>query len=1219
MQELILYIREGINSTDKFVKVDLYKDEVVSLTAKIQDVRNVEKIFTDFTKPFTLPASKKNNKLFKHWYNPDIDGFNSNFKPDAIIELNYQPFRKGVIKLNDVKLKNGMPEFYSISFTGETVNLKTFLREEQLENLSWLDNFATNNQSSNIIGAIKNGITTTVDGVTYNKALCIPIVSHSQRFIYNSQGNFDIPTNIAWVTANTDPTRDERGIFPEDVKFAMNIPVIIQAIQERYTVANGFPKNIVFSDDFFTQNEPALANLYLWMHRRKGKAIGPGTRDIVNFSANCSGSGCSIFANPPAPWDQGNLEYYEGNLFWSPLQNDERMEFELEIVPGANYLSTSYDISILEDFDGGTINTLSQTINNQGQTSISAIFDNSDPNAYSFSLFDAFNIYSQISSENDFEFQAKIKLTWNYRDQFNQPRTAVATYSSIQTNIDLLQQFTPTQQIPKIKVITFLTGLFRMFNLTAYVDDITNDIVVKTLDKFYAESTRTFDLTSLVDSSSHQVNEALPFTDISFKYKEPKSILATEFDEINNRKYGWLNYSATATKDQKYNIELPFENMLFERLSNNGTFTNIQQGSYIDDDLNPAFGSPLLFYCERSDVSASPILFVDTFRPEEGDPVVPGTVSQINNAFVPSNANVLDNGVTAPPQNLNFGSEINSFTFTDYGGDNNSLFQNYYINYIRSVFDPRNRLFKFKAQLPLKFLLQFGLEDKILVRDREYRINSINANLQTGQSTIELINLFDLDIANAIPETTTTSTTTTTTTTSTTTTSTTTAPPIFNYTVIELDVNCNQIGNVIALQSNFEKPIGTIVSLNEQGGCWEIVQPTGTLGVVSIDQEYIDCITCQGNITTTTTTQQPLYYYIAKNCVTDALQPVYTNLVGIQIGDFIEYTYLGNQICAEIVSVDTPTNPPPSNLAFFDLSGYANCNECLGITTTTLPPTTTACITGKSDAFVFWNEFERFDNGNFELYPNKFAVMVITIGVGNESVNCNMNYGNFSLSVQGGGSMYLGHSSPPSYPVAMAPQGFAASWEGYPNGGYKEYTYYLQGNALGGAIKQYSYNLNLNQNPTGCDEYNGYAQMEVVCYDYPVVVNSNADYFEVTEHLQTETRSFQLISGLQFIRFNLDVTGVLVGAVNFCWAKLTWTLTQNGIFYQSGIIEDDHLCYNYNPPASLPYEIGLDGDNGDDGVWEVTIELQMTTNAVLNPPSYAVGSFEIFTPASNAP
>ena len=44
MQELILYIKEGLDASDKYVKVDLYSDEVVNLTAKIQDVKNIEKI-----------------------------------------------------------------------------------------------------------------------------------------------------------------------------------------------------------------------------------------------------------------------------------------------------------------------------------------------------------------------------------------------------------------------------------------------------------------------------------------------------------------------------------------------------------------------------------------------------------------------------------------------------------------------------------------------------------------------------------------------------------------------------------------------------------------------------------------------------------------------------------------------------------------------------------------------------------------------------------------------------------------------------------------------------------------------------------------------------------------------------------------------------------------------------------------------------------------------
>ena len=59
----------------------MFKDESVSLTQTIQNVRDIAKVFTNFTKTFSLPASKDNNKIFKHYYNFDInDGFDARKK-----------------------------------------------------------------------------------------------------------------------------------------------------------------------------------------------------------------------------------------------------------------------------------------------------------------------------------------------------------------------------------------------------------------------------------------------------------------------------------------------------------------------------------------------------------------------------------------------------------------------------------------------------------------------------------------------------------------------------------------------------------------------------------------------------------------------------------------------------------------------------------------------------------------------------------------------------------------------------------------------------------------------------------------------------------------------------------------------------------------------------------------------------------------------------------
>ena len=55
-----------------YQRIDLFKDETISLTQSIQNVKDIAKVFTDFTKTFTVPATKDTNKLFKHYYNFDI-------------------------------------------------------------------------------------------------------------------------------------------------------------------------------------------------------------------------------------------------------------------------------------------------------------------------------------------------------------------------------------------------------------------------------------------------------------------------------------------------------------------------------------------------------------------------------------------------------------------------------------------------------------------------------------------------------------------------------------------------------------------------------------------------------------------------------------------------------------------------------------------------------------------------------------------------------------------------------------------------------------------------------------------------------------------------------------------------------------------------------------------------------------------------------------------
>jgi len=76
---------------------------------------------------------------------------------------------------------------------------------------------------------------------------------------------------------------------------------------------------------------------------------------------------------------------------------------------------------------------------------------------------------------------------------------------------------------------------------------------------------------------------------------------------------------------------------------------------------------------------------------------------------------------------------------TDYGGNNNSLFQKYFQNYITRVFSKKARLLKIEDVLPVKILTKLKLNDLIVLGTTAYTINKMSTKLQSGRTSMELL------------------------------------------------------------------------------------------------------------------------------------------------------------------------------------------------------------------------------------------------------------------------------------------------------------------------------------------------------------------------------------------------------------------------------------------------------------------------------------------------
>ena len=185
--------------------------------------------------------------------------------------------------------------------------------------------------------------------------------------------------------------------------------------------------------------------------------------------------------------------------------------------------------------------------------------------------------------------------------------------------------------------------------------------------------------------------------------------------------------------------------MLFSRLSDltSGAFTDVQTGCFLDEELNPSIGQPLLFYgIQRTGISTGINYVFGTSRPDTYAALCPAgsSNSTLTSYFMPHHANELGSVGTAPTYNLNFGSEIDTYNLTDYAGQNNSLFLKNYQEYITRVYNKKTRLYKYSAILPLKILLQLTLDDKVIVGTRLFTINSMTTKLQSGETEFELLN-----------------------------------------------------------------------------------------------------------------------------------------------------------------------------------------------------------------------------------------------------------------------------------------------------------------------------------------------------------------------------------------------------------------------------------------------------------------------------------------------
>ena len=734
-----------MNQVDIYIgdyRLDLFQDEEISISLNVQNIQDISKVFTDFTQTFTVPATGLNNDIFKHYSRTDVDAstltkkvylngeslflsykyrvlgdggiveaadccadaiealggsysfttsgvtFDARLRQEARIEINSLPFRTGVIQLENVQLKGTEPYAYSLTFYGELVSLTDLFGEDYLYDLD-LSAYDHDYNGATIQSGFDQEALLAGD-VFY------PLMSPVRNWVYDvANSNVNHENDIHYHTGGGGG--HHHGINYYELKPAIKAVKILEAIEAKY--------GIDFTGSFMSDTQ--FNKLYLWAHRFEGYLYNNASAiewQLINMN-RITGSGTQFDLTTDTWTVDGTSEYQLRVQVLNPTANYELGLFRngVEVGIGREDAIVGTNTTFFDGFifnDGDEIQ-----LKIRPQLPVSMTYTATDYTAYNI------------------DPDTGLPVT----QQFEVDQTSSATYSFVLAMSPLM---------PEIKIKDFFAGIVKMHNLVIIPTDSTT-FSLQALNAWYASGTNQ-DITQYVDINEVSVERPQLYREISFDYQDTEQILGYEYQRSNALGFGDLNAFFSWDGDD-FQIELPFECPLFERLTDYGghaggtsTLSNVLVYKSItnqvdqESQFNPYVGAPVLFYGEFSlDISANTIGFIDETN----------AITEVNQVWY-ANTSSTSTG-TGLAYSICWGADIDPYYLTSVG---KSLYQTYWEDYITDLYNAKRRVFNVSALLPLGTIINLQLNNKLIWNNQRWIINSVQVNMTTGKTNLQLLN-----------------------------------------------------------------------------------------------------------------------------------------------------------------------------------------------------------------------------------------------------------------------------------------------------------------------------------------------------------------------------------------------------------------------------------------------------------------------------------------------
>lgn len=682
--------------------LDMFKDESVTIKQSVKDMKDPKKLFTDFSRMFSVPATKKNNRIFKHYYNIDIvDGLDSRALMPCKLYLGNSVYKDGNLTVESVKMYRGKPMQWNLRFVGLLSELAKKFGSQELTEIG-LEQYNIENYNP------KTEFTTpAMDTLTF------PLASKSGRYLIHSSDS-QIVSNLGLENAKniryTSSTRQDGiyGLISDDIVGALRVGKILDNIESTY--------NLDFTG-CFTRNY--IRDLYLWLHKpdkeRDGEPITRATQNLTWSPTPVQMTGASVTAG--------------------------------SVVIGQVFSSVSFEIRAKATFTGdgkviikknGTA-VAEQETSNQWTNTLLLEYGTGSEGVYTFD----FQYPEGSTSSVVFTVEVSQNNLFLPFGEIVQEPLSTDTYTGTESfTLGSTTGYQINENLPQMKVIDFLTSLFKMFNIIATVTkeyDVNNDeyiqIHTEHFDRFMSRGVEK-DFTKYIDNREHIVRKPNLFSALRFSFSKVKTAMEQGFLKVNGRPYGELTYQVLSAEGDRligdeYKMEVKNQRIPLERLYN-----------LLDNSVTP------VVYTQFGDLKGSEqttdpkFTYVATVTGGTGLAWDNGAVvSQVSNYCLPSNiyaggdtpSSVLD----AQELGLYFGEELNEHavnkSITGLG-----LVNNFYRGLLSMLFDEDKRRVTMQGEITMGQLVNLKMSDVLKIGNDFYNINSIDTNYLTGMSNLEL-------------------------------------------------------------------------------------------------------------------------------------------------------------------------------------------------------------------------------------------------------------------------------------------------------------------------------------------------------------------------------------------------------------------------------------------------------------------------------------------------